>query len=166
MHVHALRPRVARKLFGVVAICGSLAAVTVGSASAASALHPTPTITGVVWSGSHLSPTVTVNGSLFGSHAPAGVAVSSLSNCSPTLTGTVYKPVVIYDDTAFWSAGHESTPTLGNCIGWIVSKWTATQIVFTFGSAYTTHNWVAANGDNFAINIKGYDWGGLISGLS
>jgi hypothetical protein len=147
-------------------IAGSVAGVTTALASSASAATVPVQIFGVVWSGNNSNPTVTVSGSGFGKKAPVpAVAVSSLTNC-PGGTGTDYKVVLFQDDSANWAAAHNTTTTTGTCVGISVSTWTNTQVVFTFGSAYGSFGWVANNGDNFALGIKNYYWGGVINGLT
>src|SRR5262249_32513711 len=86
----------------------------------------------VSFSGSAADPTVTIDGSGFGSLPAAGVV-------SPAgFTGTDYgNSLWIYDSTGVWNAGN-SNPQF-DYIGLLVSTYTDSEIVYTFGSAYPTY---------------------------
>jgi hypothetical protein len=97
--------------------------------------------------------------------------VGTLSNCPTDRAGSDYGTnFEFFDNTASWSAGGSKgvkAGTEGACVGMLVSKWTTTQVVFTFGNQFNPINdFVLTNGDNYALGIRGYWYGGLISGLS
>jgi hypothetical protein len=152
---------------GLFAVMACMATIAVGSAGAATT---PPQITAVTYSGSSFSPTVTVSGKGFGGKAPASVAVGTLSNCPAESSGSDYGTnFEFFDNTASlpWSAGGSKgvkPGTQGACVGMVVSQWTATKVVFTFGNQFG--NFVLSNGNNYALGIKGYWYGGLVSGLS
>jgi hypothetical protein len=141
---------------------GILAAVGLITAVPASAAVASAQVSGVSWSGSSSSPTVTVTGSGFGRRAPASIAVSGLTSCG-NFNGNDYKSILFEDDTANWAGGHYISGTDGNCVGLNISSWSSTEVVFTFADAYGDFGWIANSGDNFALGIKGYYWGGVIN---
>jgi hypothetical protein len=113
-------------------------------------VEPPPAITSVTLSGNVSTPTVTLVGSGFGTKAnlgPAGAACDS---------GKTYgSNLFLADTTEGWTAGKQ-----GSCIGLIVSSYSNTKIVFTFGSDYnhvTVGSVVAhlAGGDSYTVSLLG-----------
>lgn len=112
---------------------------------------PGPKITSVVFSGTPSNPTVTVNGSNFGSE-PAG----SAAGCGAT--GQTFGNSLIFNDiTQGWAAGQS-----GDCIGLIVSSYTPTQVVFQFGSFYSNFNPVT-NGDSYQMTVQTGTFSGTVN---
>ncbi|MFZ0667991.1 MAG: IPT/TIG domain-containing protein [Acidimicrobiales bacterium] len=117
---------------------------------------PTATITGVAITGSLDNPTMTITGAGFGSE-PTSVA----PGCSASGSVFNYSVLVISDDQQQWQAGIP-----GDCIGFNIVSWTATQVVATFGNWYTDQLFASGNqihsGDTLAIGVAGaYVNGGL-----
>jgi hypothetical protein len=151
----------------------AITAVAIPSGAASIAAQPMVTssaqVTGVTFSGPDSSatpPTVTITGTGFGAK-PKGTSDDSNSCGTYSDNGDTYKTnLSFYEDHWNWEAGYSSAGTT-SCIGIIVTTWKADKIVFTFGDAYgTSVNWVVSNTDNYAVAVKGYLWGGLVSGLS
>jgi hypothetical protein len=167
--------RSVKSLTRLLAASGVAILVLVGAASAASAVSAGPVasgsvdVTGVSFSGSggvKTPPTVIVTGSGFGSQAPKGTPdtttpCGTIADNGDTYGGHLY----FVDNTQNWQAGYLSK-TNHNCIGLVVRSWSDTQIVLTFGSYYGPTQLVSNNGDNFAMVVKGWAYGGLVSGLS
>ncbi len=153
----------------------SLAVVAFGPAQSALAASPAVVaITGVAFSGTTASPTVTLTGTGFGTKPTNGVAVSALKNCpGGPYTGTDYPnaELAFSDPTTVgnpWSSGASNGHT-GACIGVFVSSWSGKKIVFTFGSAYANGGgggYVLTDGDPYVVAVKGiFQTGGSVSGL-
>jgi len=109
-----------------------------------------PTITGVSFTGTSANPTVTITGSNLGSE-PSG----SPAGCSTTGDNFTGTSLTFNDTSGGWGAG-----TGGDCIGLLVSSYTATQIVYQFGSGYNTYG-TANSGDSFNLTVQS---GGTYSG--
>jgi hypothetical protein len=97
--------------------------------------------------GTPTAPTVTVTGTNFGATAPTGTPES----CQGGDTGNDYANNALYfqDSTENWGAGGT-----GNCIGLVVSSWSATQVVFTIGSEYANYGPIKT-GDQIEAVVKG-----------
>jgi hypothetical protein len=159
---------IGRVLAGGLVACGLAAAATMspGVASArtgspaAAAATTVPRVTSVFFngvSGGTTSPTITVLGSGFGTR-PLGHP----DTCGP-YSGDYYGPnFYFWDDNSDWAAGLSS-----DCVGIVISSWTPTEIVFTFGSAYGPNaDWTLRNGDAFAFRVRSFMRGGIVDGLS
>ena len=145
-----------------VAVASS-AAMAVGVTHAAAAF---PNISAVSFAGAgghgQPSPTVTVRGSDFGTE-PAGTPDTACGG-----TGDIFgKQFYFVDSTRRWQAG-ASYRTNTNCIGITVQSWTTTRVIFKFGSEYNCcfPSWTLKNGDNFAVVLKTYAYGGEVGGLA
>jgi hypothetical protein len=107
------------------------------------------TITSVSFGGSAASPTVTVAGDGFGTLADLGTPQNSCGTGSDYATN-----LYLTDTTKFWGAG-EGPPSGSDCIGLIITSYTPTDIVFTFGSQYGTGSDVLTGGDSYTVNLLG-----------
>ena len=110
-----------------------------------------PKVTSVVFTGSAQSPTVTVNGLRFGTE-PAGTPAGC--NDSGQDYGSGF---YLQDVTAGWTAGQD-----GDCVGLVVSSYTATQVVYTFGSNYSNYGLLNA-GDSYTLAVAGATFSGTVS---
>jgi IPT/TIG domain len=113
------------------------------------ATTPTASITGVTYSGSLDNPTVTVNGTGFGTE-PTG----SSPGCSASGKDFPYSEFVVNDLSQGWQAG-----IAGDCVGLNVTSYSSTQVVATFGSWYTDEEVADGNqihpGDNIIVGLAG-----------
>jgi hypothetical protein len=146
---------------------GAAALVFLGTVGMTTAAGASSVVSGVTFSGSTSSPTITVSGSGFGTE-PA--ATPDADGCYPNLSNqgdTFGTKFYFIQDNLPWEAGYAKKGHQ-SCIGINVSSWSSTNIVFSFGAAYGLDNgqFVLANGNNFGLNVKGFVWGGLVSGLS
>jgi hypothetical protein len=97
-----------------------------------------PKITSVVFTGTPAEPTVTVNGSSFGTVPPANPP-EPLS-CVPGDTSFDYGTSLMFtDSTKGWTAGQT-----GDCIGLRVISYTSTKVVLQFGADYVKYGQVTA----------------------
>jgi len=132
------------------------------------------TISSVVFTGTPQAPTVTINGSGFGSmpspnpnHTPEGTP--QLCPLPPSGNqGYDYGTLLyLFDQPRNW-AGGRYRPELNelDCVGLLVSKYTATQVVFQFGSAYADYqqkdNYLLAEGDGYQIAVNGANFSGSV----
>lgn len=126
-------------------------------------------ITGVSTLGGPSNPTVTVNGTGFGGKMPASQPVPSCPGDPATGLGVNFLKAKLYinDYSAQnWQAGFAP----GDCIGLVVSSYTKTQIVFTFGSWYQAPGGggqgptgdALAVGDPYTMSVKGAHFTGIV----
>ncbi|TMD94811.1 MAG: hypothetical protein E6I72_11875 [Chloroflexi bacterium] len=107
-------------------------------------------------------PVVTVTGANFGP-APAG-ANDNVNGC-----GTFSSNGQDFGDNLWVQAGTfaafgNGTPPTGSCVGLIVTSWTGTQIVFTFGSGYNSYDhWYMSPGDSYVLHLMGLQFTGTVS---
>jgi hypothetical protein len=149
--------------FGLAAaatVAPAEASADTGSPAAPAVTTSLPHVASVVFngvSGGSASPTITVTGTGFGTE-PTGHP----DTCS-TYTGDYYNQnFYFWDDTTYWESGLS-----GDCIGIVISSWTADKIVFGFGSGYGTGpDYSMYNGDNYALKVRSFMWGGVVNGLS
>jgi hypothetical protein len=131
-----------------------VATTATGSAVGADKTFKTrgPTITSVTFTGSPANPTISIAGTDFGSE-PAGTA----AGCGAT--GDDFGNLLwLSDVSAGWAAGQG-----GDCIGLIVSSYSATQIVFTLGSYYTAGDFALKDGDTYQVTVIGKTFSGAVS---
>jgi hypothetical protein len=124
----------------------------------------TPTISAVRFTGDTASPTVTVLGSGFGAHPPAGVSDNSTSCGDYTDNGKDYGTSNLWfvDDNNF-AAGY-GTPPNGTCIGIVVQSWCTHRVVFTFGNAYNSFDhWYLTAGDQYTVTVENDSYSGTVS---
>ena len=114
-----------------------------------------PTINSVTFSGTPAVPTVTVQGSGFGTQADLGTPVPAYGG----YTGSDYGQQFYLLDT--FGAGEGDGP-YGDDVGVSISSYTANQIVFTFGSGYPIYG-PANNGDSFSMTVLGTTFNGTVS---
>ena len=106
-----------------------------------------PSISGVTLSGTPAAPTVTVTGSNFGSAAPTATP----ETCQAGDTGNDYGigGLEFQDLTEGWGAGES-----GDCIGLLLTSWSSTKVVFTFGNEYANYGPISA-GDEIEVTVQG-----------
>ncbi|WP_029137390.1 PxKF domain-containing protein [Nakamurella lactea] len=134
----------------------------VPSAAAAAVL---PSITSVYFSGDPSSPTVTVNGSGFGTVSALGAVQDPATygaNCGGNLGGN-YGANFYLDDTLTaegWTAG-AGQPRASDWIGVVISSYSDDKIVFSLGSCYPTYGTLAP-GDPFTMHVIGASFSGTV----
>ncbi len=142
--------------------------------SEASAAGGTATITSVTFSGTTASPTVTVRGSNLGqlpapnpAYTPEGhppLCPAPPSGNQGYDYGTSY---YLADTSRNWSGGRYR-PELNelDCIGLVTSSFSATEVMFTFGSAYAQYqqkyDYLLAEGDTYQLAINGATYQGTV----
>ena len=142
-----------RSVAFIVLLAVSTPAVVLGLATAAGA---SPSITAVVVRGTEQAPSITVTGSGFGADVsalgpPSGLPLGACG------TGFNYGSNFIFTDSSrSWEAGHAP----GDCVGVLISSYTDTQIVFTFGSYYP--NYLLVGGDAFTMDVLGGSFSGTV----
>jgi hypothetical protein len=122
-----------------------------------------PSISGVVFTGNTQAPIITISGFGFGANPPKAYPANQTSCGTYTDNGDWFGKTGSWflDNTNTWQAGRGSALKNGNCIGVIVTSWTAQQVVFQFGNAYGTFDhWTVDDCDNYVLEIKGSLWGG------
>ena len=142
---------------GGVAMALTMVAAPFGAGAAQASPRATPaTITSVTFALAGATPTVTVNGSNFGSLPKANP--STPVACTAGSTGYDYGPAGLWfsDKTKGWTAGqYKPKQNAGyDCIGLLVSEFTGTQIVFTFGSYYGQYGPLQP-GDKWRLHVRG-----------
>ncbi len=111
----------------------------------------------VVFTGTAANPTVTVNGSDFGSW-PAGTPWNNTSCGGYADNGKDYGPQLRFVDVGYFAAGN------GACIGIKVLSWSATRVVFQFCNSYKTFDhWYVTAGDSYDITLVGQKFIGTIA---
>lgn len=116
---------------------------------------PPPSISGVSFTGSPSSPTVTVSGSNFGSLPPIG----SPETCNPGDTGDDFgsSGLSFNDANGGWTAGQA-----GDCIGLVLVSWGDSQVVYQFGNQYPNYPAIAA-GDPVTVQVQGASFTGSLT---
>jgi hypothetical protein len=125
-------------------------------------------ITGVSTPGGPSNPTVTVNGTGFGGKTPASQPAPSCPGDPASGLGVDFLKAALYinDYNQDWQAGFAP----GDCIGLVVSAYTKTHIVFTFGSWYQAPGGggqgstgdALAVGDPYTMSVKGAYFTGIV----
>jgi hypothetical protein len=89
------------------------------------------------------------------------------ADCSaPSGNGEDYgSKFYFYDDNYPFQAGYDKGATV-SCIGIVVSSWSSTQVVFTLGADFNDNFFTVNNNDHYVVYLKGFPYGGLVSGLS
>jgi hypothetical protein len=134
--------------YGPIKTSDQIEVIVQGASDTVSASFPSaPSISGVALTGTPAAPTVTVTGSNFGATAPSGTA----ETCNAGDTGDDYANYGLYfqDTTENWGAGQT-----GNCIGLLVTSWSATQVVFTFGNEYSNYGPIKTS-DQIEVIVQG-----------
>jgi hypothetical protein len=131
-------------------------------------------ISSVIFTGTTTAPTITINGSGFGTtptpnptYTPAGTQLCPL----PPPTGDqgldYGTSLYVFDVPRNW-AGGRYRPQLNelDCVGLLISKFTATQVVLQFGAAYAQYqqkyNYLLAEGDAYQIAVNGAMFSGTV----
>jgi hypothetical protein len=123
---------------------GDLLLADVNDDAIVTATTPTASMSALYVTGPLSNPTITIDGSGFGSQ-PSGVP----SSCSATGDDYMFSQFVLWDVEQGWQVGYP-----GDCIGMQVSSWTPTQVVFTFGSFYSEYNPISV-GDTLLVGLQG-----------
>jgi hypothetical protein len=151
----------------VVATAVPLVAVT-ASPAAATAQPAVPVISSLSISGypKPAVPTITVQGSGFGSAPENGIVPSTLPNCGSGWSGTGLdygKSTLWLLDASqsfglygAWQDGADLGTYSGNCEGVVIQKWTSTQIIFGLGSRYPAIPGTSlTSGNTVCVQVKG-----------
>ncbi|QHA02645.1 hypothetical protein GQF42_04495 [Streptomyces broussonetiae] len=151
-------------------LTAGLAAVAVPAQASTATAAAQPSITSVAFSGAHgpgvASPTITVNGSGFGTTPPAGTNNNVTSCGTYTNNGNAYGNQLYFIDDNNFEAGY-GDGSGANCIGITVVSWNSSQVVLRFGSSYGSFaHWYLSNGDGYALSVNNGIFGGSVSGLS
>ncbi len=112
------------------------------------------TIASVAVTGTVTTPTITVKGTNFGTEPP-GTPIGSF-------TGDTFGTALWFSED-FWDAGNGPDQ---NKIGLVVSTYTATRIVFQFGSYYGNggpFDFLLYSGDGYTMNVLGTTFSGVAS---
>jgi hypothetical protein len=129
--------------------------LTIGGKVPTIAAIPPPAVTSVLVTGTGQasSPTVTVNGTHFGSRA--AIPIQSPACVSNDRSGIYATQGLAFDDSSQgWQAGQG-----GDCLGLTVKKWTPSQVVFTFGPFYPQVGALAL-GDSIHVGVLSASWDG------
>ena len=131
-------------------------------------------ISSVIFTGTTMAPTVTINGSGLGSmpaanptYTPAGTQLCPLAPPAGNQGYDYGTSLYLYDSGRNW-AGGRYRPELSelDCVGLLVSKFSASQVVFQFGAAYAQygqqHNYLLAEGDPYQIAVNGATFSGSV----
>jgi hypothetical protein len=112
-----------------------------------------PSVSGVTITGTVDAPTVTVTGSNFGSTAPTATP----ETCQPGDTGNDYGfgGLEFVDVSKGYGAGES-----GDCVGLLLTSWSSTKVVFTFGNEYLTYGAYLIPGDQFQVTVQGATYTG------
>jgi len=111
------------------------------------------TVTDVEFSGNATSPVVTVSGSGFGTEADLGTP--GAAGCSAT--GSDFgSSLWIQDWTDNWVAGRGAA-----CIGLLVSSYSDNQVVFSFGSDFSSYS--LTSGAGFTLSLRGATFSGTVN---
>lgn len=115
-----------------------------------------PVITSVSFGGAVASPTITMIGVGF---SLAALGAPSSAGCGAS--GDIFASDGFYlqDETNGWTGG--SAP--GDCIGFVVTSFSQSQVVFTLGSYYDSSPWFYKlnQGDQFVIGLDGAIYGAV-----
>ena len=113
------------------------------------------TVTSTTFYGPSSDPTVIVDGSGFGS-APVGVPVGSGSTGDDFVGGQL----TFNNDAQSWQAGSP-----GNSLGLILSSYTSSQAIFSFGSALSGSNpaYSLNAGDLYRVSVNGATSSGTVN---
>jgi hypothetical protein len=113
----------------------------------AAAPLPALKIKKVTFTGSKTNPTITIEGSNFSDWAPPG----DVPGCTAG-TGLDYgsNGLLVGDLTQGWGAG-----TDGDCVGLVVTTWTNTKIIATYGSNFSDYANPMKKGDAFQVVVEG-----------
>ena len=131
--------------------CRAVGTATTGAATdrtlALSFELPPPVIAEVSFRGGAAHPRITITGSGFGTE-PVGAA----TGCGTTGTDYPGADLGFQDVQTGWGAGSP-----GNCLGLVVSHYTATRISYSFGSAYGTGHppLDLSASDAFTVSVDG-----------
>ena len=113
-----------------------------------------PTIGGVTFGGDPSNPTVTMSGSGFGTSGDLGTPGTPGCGGSGSDYGNIF---YFSDTTGSWQAGQGT-----DCTGLVISSYSSTQIMFTFGDQYSVFGPIA-NGDSFSMTLFGVTFNGTAS---
>ena len=123
---------------------GDLLLADVNDDAIVTATPPTASMSALYVSGSLSNPTITIDGTGFGSQ-PSGVP----AGCGATGDDYMLSQFMLWDVQQGWQVGYP-----GDCIGMVVSSWTSTQVVFQFGSFYSNYT-PMSDGDTLLMGLQG-----------
>jgi hypothetical protein len=118
-------------------------------------------ISSVTFSGSPVSPTITVTGSGFGTIDSLGQGTTPPEG---NYTGLDYQANFHLADLSgnppFYAG--QDIPSQPDGIGVVISSYSDTQIVFTLGNYYGIYGFYLASGDNFQMTVLGQMFSGTV----
>jgi hypothetical protein len=125
----------------------------------------TPVISSVSITGSAAAPTITINGSGFGSSAPPQLGGSDCSNA------TDYGTQLHLSDVGVWDAGYYNpTASKRDCIGLSLQTYSDSQIAYTFNGIYNTTAfgaptgfWTLQTGASMAVYVGSASCSGTVA---
>jgi hypothetical protein len=139
--------------------------------SASPAAASGPSISAVYFSAGSSSPTITVIGSGFGAEPPGG-STSTLTGLScGGNNGDLYGQYLwLQDNTGDWSAGLFDPSSSFSYIGIVISSYSDTKIVYSFGACYNSYVTINAPtftgllsaGDSYTMNVRGTSVSGTV----
>jgi hypothetical protein len=147
-----------RKAFAALCLVGTAAILGTALFAGPAFATKAPKIKSVKFGGTPSEPRVMITGSGLGS-LPFEQA-ETVPECFPeeVATGNDFASTVWFEDnTQGWRAG-EGT---GDCIGLIFSSFTATKVVYHFGSAYS-HYVPIHKGDSYTVAVYGLSHKGVV----
>ena len=114
------------------------------------------TISGVTFTGSSASPTITVTGTGLGAKSYLGTPQTPCGGFDTT--GSDYGNNLIFSDpTGAWGAGQSC-----DALGLKIMSYSPTKIVFKFGNAYPGFGSVLA-GDSYSVTVLGMTFSGTVA---
>jgi hypothetical protein len=129
--------------------------------------RPPVTIADVVFSGDATSPTVTVSGGGFGAEPPTAYPADQTTCGSYDANGNWYgSDGLVFEDARSFDAGLGTIAGDSSCIGLLVTTWSPTEVVFSFGEAYTVARSYLHDGDSFTMTVLGRHFSGMVEGLT
>lgn len=114
-----------------------------------------PKITSVTFTGTPAEPTVTINGSNFGTEPAASGPVTCFEGDNSFDYGTALE---FTDTNGVWTAGEE-----GDCIGLLISAYNEKQIVYKFGAAGYSHYPQVTSGDAYKLKVYSVTHSGTVA---
>lgn len=118
------------------------------------------TISGVTFTGSPSSPTITITGSGFGT-APAGTPVSTFAGAG--VTGDDYGSSLFLTDNTTGATFGENSGGTNDYVGLTDLSYSDSSISFQLGSFYTTGGFSLTPGNAYSVDVDGTPFAGTVS---
>jgi sugar lactone lactonase YvrE len=122
-----------------------------------------PTVTRVRIFGGYAQPAIVVSGSGFGASPPSPAYPPPA--CPGATTGLLYGNSFYFQDlTNSWTAGQGGPGGSGACLGLVVTSWSDSQIIFSFGTDYRAVNQlILRESDSYSLSLYGTTSTGKVS---